>query len=1255
MENNFDVWTNSFSENIFKQKYSLNKQEKWSDTCKRVTESVCGQLLSADDKDQIYKYMLERKFIPGGRYLYAAGRPFHQVNNCMIGTTRIITKDGIYSLIDLVDKDIEVLNRFGKWEPATVKGFGRQELFKITFQDGRTVISTINHRWWQLDGTRVTTNNLKTVPYAQPHSESVDEEGIRHGIIFGDGQLDTKTKSYSYIIISNPNKKELSNFFPDNDVAITGNGNSTVVYKTIRQIKAGLKIGLQPGHYKSLPSDKMTPAYARGFIAGLIATDGSTKTHNVTISCEGYDRAIQIAEIATLGGCVVTSVKISSTINPYNGNGRELTVISLIRDTVPLIRSDQIADVNSKTVKRQKFSLDVVSIEPFCKAETYCVVAPESESFTLSTGLITSNCFLFRAEDSREGWSDLMQKITASLMTGGGIGIDYSLLRPRGAKIHKTGGESTGPIALMHMVNEAGRYIMQGGSRRCLPTGSLVHTNYGLIPIEEIDTNKHLALTSDGYQKITNKFNQDKQDTITIKTQVGDFKCTPNHRMAVLTDLYGNYIWKEAQNLLPEDRLIFSAIPIEGSVTNLPKSTYVKSPYAYTAKEIVIPDLDADIAWFLGYFQGNGHCAIREEKKLGKRHGRVQVCVPGDAELLAYKILNILKRFGVNGSIRRGDGECYVVRVTSVALALYMLENVKQANTAFDVPKFILESTKEIRASYIAGILDADGSLSTRPINIMACIHKSFLEQLRTLCASLGFATRVKLTRKAINKWQNLYALDVVGSKQERVFYNLILSRTKYKKEAPRVRASEKFSYSFSPEMVRESSINKKTLHKNYKVNYPIENIESIIGETWFTPVQIKSIEVGERVQTYDIEVENKHEFFCNGFLTHNSAIWSGLSWQHGDIKEFINIKNWSEDIKKIKERDFTFPAPMEGTNISVIYDTEFFIAIENKSHPLNKLAKEIWTLNCLQAFKTAEPGMSFNFLKDNESLRNACTEVTSEDDSDKCNLGTVWMNRFDNREDFANCIKFATKFLMCGGIYSDVPTAKIREIGLQNNRIGLGLGGMHEWLMIRNEPYYVTHEMHKWLNVYEHESDASAFITSRELGVSKPKGVRAIAPTGTIGILAETTTGIEPLFCKAYKRRYLKGEVWHYEYVVDASVKRMKDAGVDINSIQDAYDLTFKDRVKFQADVQNYVDMSISSTCNLPPWGSEFNNEEILEKNSKVLLKYAKRLRGFTCYPDGSRGGQPLTRVELGEALSNEGVVFEEREHECIGGVCGV
>lgn len=385
------------------------------------------------------------------------------------------------------------------------------------------------------------------------------------------------------------------------------------------------------------------------------------------------------------------------------------------------------------------------------------------------------------------------------------------------------------------------------------------------------------------------------------------------------------------------------------------------------------------------------------------------------------------------------------------------------------------------------------------------------------------------------------------------------------------------------------------------------------------------------------------------------SAIWAGLNWSHKDIFRFMHIKDYSLELKAAKLADFTFPLPMELTNVSVVYDTEFFIAMENESHPKHELAKKVWLENCKQAFSTAEPGMSFNFRKDNECLRNACTEVVSEDDSDKCNLGTIWINRVKDKKDLAEVTKYATLFLLCGGLYSDVPTARIKEIGTKNNRIGLGLGGIHEWLMMRGCEYEVTAELHKWLSIYEQESDSAAFIGAKELNVSVPRGVRAIAPTGTIGIISETTTGIEPLFCKAYKRRYFKDNTWFFQYVVDGSVKRLLDRGIELDHIKDSYDLSFKQRVKFQADVQNYVDMSISSTCNVPHWGSETNNEETYEKNATMLLKYAKRLRGFTVYPDAARGGQPLTRVPLEEALKDEGKIFEENETNCVNGVCGV
>jgi ribonucleoside-diphosphate reductase alpha chain len=157
------------------------------------------------------------------------------------------------------------------------------------------------------------------------------------------------------------------------------------------------------------------------------------------------------------------------------------------------------------------------------------------------------------------------------------------------------------------------------------------------------------------------------------------------------------------------------------------------------------------------------------------------------------------------------------------------------------------------------------------------------------------------------------------------------------------------------------------------------------------------------------------------------------------------------------------------------------------------------------------------------------------------------------------------------------------------------------------------------------------------------------------------TTTGIEPLFAVAYKRRFLtEGTKWKYQFVVDGTADTLiKEYGVDPDGINTATTLAtdYERRIKFQADVQDYVDMSISSTINLPAWGSKENNEDKVGEFARVLSAYAPRLRGFTCYPDGSRGGQPLTTVSYAEALKHKDAIYEEHDICDLtnrGGTCG-
>ena len=394
------------------------------------------------------------------------------------------------------------------------------------------------------------------------------------------------------------------------------------------------------------------------------------------------------------------------------------------------------------------------------------------------------------------------------------------------------------------------------------------------------------------------------------------------------------------------------------------------------------------------------------------------------------------------------------------------------------------------------------------------------------------------------------------------------------------------------------------------------------------------------------------------------SALYGSLNWQHEDATDLLSVKNWHDmllgsqkeySMADLKKLNFNFPAPLDMMNISLNYDDAFLKELEKSSVP------EIFTANTRQAMMTGEPGFSFNFgTQQNETLRNACTEITSEDDSDVCNLGSVNMANIETIEEFKDVVRIASKFLVCGTIRAELPYNKVLEVRQRNRRLGLGLMGMHEWLLKRGYTYEVNEELKKWLKVYRDESERSANKHCDRFYLSRPKGYRAIAPTGTISILAGTTSGVEPVYATAYRRRYLTdGTKWKYQFVVDGTAEAIiKSTGIAPDKIESAVDLAAdpERRIKFQFELQKYVDHAISSTLNLPQWGSELNNEDKISGFAKIIAKYAHGLRGLTLYPNGSRGGQPITPCDYEEAHSKRGVIFEDNSDEqCLTGVCSV
>lgn len=495
-------------------------------------------------------------------------------------------------------------------------------------------------------------------------------------------------------------------------------------------------------------------------------------------------------------------------------------------------------------------------------------------------------------EDSIIGWAESIRVlIKAYLGHGAKPKFDFSDIRPKGANLITSGGKAPGaeplkrclfeieqilenkenetkltPIECHSILCHIADSVLSGGIRRCLPEGSKVHTRGGMINIENINIGDEV-LTSNGYYKVKNKFEQGLQKLVRVTTQDSYFECTPNHKVAVLIG-QDEYIWKRADELELYDRLIAPSQEIEGVVTKLPDFDYIRPKHSTTCKDIIIPDLDNEIAWFLGLIQGDGYVRVDSGK------GNVSIACSNDLPQIIEKCHKLFKRFGINTSQITYDNYC-VVKTESKQLATYFNSFLKQPSICLEVPSFIWSSKTDIKLSYVKGLMDADGSVKTRPVTVCVSVYKKYCEEIRLLLSSCGLQSRLKKlsTQGLKENWQEKYSVVLINTKSK-------LKLNEYGIKIATISDNEKFTNSYPKEFLDFS-------HPN---NYPWSKTENKL-----IPVAVLNVEeINEEKPTWDIEVEEKHEFFCEGYLMHNSAMIAGFSF---DDKDMISCKtgNWWE------------------------------------------------------------------------------------------------------------------------------------------------------------------------------------------------------------------------------------------------------------------------------------------------------------------------------------------------------------------------
>jgi len=421
---------------------------------------------------------------------------------------------------------------------------------------------------------------------------------------------------------------------------------------------------------------------------------------------------------------------------------------------------------------------------------------------------------------------------------------------------------------------------------------------------------------------------------------------------------------------------------------------------------------------------------------------------------------------------------------------------------------------------------------------------------------------------------------------------------------------------------------------------------------------------------------------------TRRGANMGILSVAHPDIREFITCK---------------LEGGITNFNISVAATDEFMKALTKggkydlvEPHTGKVIgqenAREIFDLICECAWKSGDPGMIF-IDRVNDGPANPVPSLGPVESTnpcgeqplypfDACNLGSIFLNYFVVKngndyvvdwEELKQTAKKAVRLLDDVIEINPYPLQQIWDTVRSIRRIGLGIGGWADMLYLLGVPYNsdealdLAKKVMKTINDASHEASEelaeirSAFPLWEKSIYKDGKKIRnsaitTIAPTGTIGILANTSGGCEPVFALAYKHMVKDESLNREMYFTDPAFKELAERegfwseklaskvaeignvhGVGLvpekwqRVLVTAHEITPEWHVKMQAAWQEYTDNAVSKTINLP-------HEATVDDVAKAYISaYDLGCKGITIYRDGCKEWQVL----------NVGTKLEEKKEE--------
>jgi ribonucleoside-diphosphate reductase alpha chain len=422
---------------------------------------------------------------------------------------------------------------------------------------------------------------------------------------------------------------------------------------------------------------------------------------------------------------------------------------------------------------------------------------------------------------------------------------------------------------------------------------------------------------------------------------------------------------------------------------------------------------------------------------------------------------------------------------------------------------------------------------------------------------------------------------------------------------------------------------------------------------------------------------------------TRRGANMGILRVDHPDIMDFIMCK---ADQKQLN--NFNISVGLTETFMKAVEKDENYDLINPRDQKVSGSlnARKVFNRIINQAWENGEPGIVFldRLNRDNPTPQVGEIESTNPCGEqpllpyESCNLGSINLAKMvkDSQIDWARLrevVHLAVHFLDNVVEVNKYPLPQIAQMTLANRKIGLGVMGWADMLIglgisyNTDEAIELAQKVMKFIN--EHGHSASQELAKKRGPFMNFKGsiydkkgqpplrnatVTTIAPTGTISIIANASSGVEPLFAVSYVRQVMDNDILvevhpYFEAIAKergfyspelmqriaehGTIHDIEEIPIDIrNYFVTAHEISPEVHIRMQAAFQKYTDNAVSKTVNFTKGATVQDVARVYE------LAYKMDCKGVTIYRDGSRDQQVLTKGKKEEKAVSENIDKEKK-----------